>query len=75
MTSSLAKEARSASAVGPSRASSNGRSRENEYGNNVASAEDRVCSKEPLYYEHGQKGGKKLLLLWGVQTYSKILQE
>ena len=51
MTSSLAKKARSVSAAASSRAMSNRRSRENKYSDNVASTEDRVCSKKPICYD------------------------
>jgi len=52
MISSLAKKTRSILAVGSSRASSNGRSGEDKCSNDVALAEDRICSKEPICYKH-----------------------
>jgi len=55
MTSSLVKEARDTSTVGPYRACSNERSEKNKYSDGEPSTESRVSSKEPICYGYGQK--------------------
>jgi len=55
-TSGLAKEVGDASIVGSYGTSSNGRCRENKYGDGDPSTESRVSSKEPICYGCGQEG-------------------
>jgi len=53
MASSLAKKARVASTVSSNRTCSDGRCRENKCGYGNPSTENRIFSKEPIYYGYG----------------------
>ena len=50
MASSMAKEAENASTVDSNKVCSNGRSREDKYGDGILSIEGRGCSMKPICY-------------------------
>ena len=70
MTISVAEKANAFSA-GNNRTCSNGGSRKDEHGNDMAAAEDRVSIMQPIC--HGGRQGEKLLHLWRIWAHGLSL--